>query len=499
MKKLSFYVLLLALSSTQSFATNRPAKKAAKVTKPAVVRTTTTAAKGAFKGLPTDNVADNTPTPTEKKASILPNAVRPSLLPPTEKNATPAVSTDKKNLLLKNNTNPTGVNLLETKPATIAPLGGMPTYIPFIGKDGKPALGKDGKPVMVVAGKDGKPLLDKAGNPTLAPLATTTSQTVTMPATLTSLGTKLLSSLNFCGEKVSLDNQAVVDKLDQTFQRYVGLRGAMSHYARLGGRYKNEFVRALQKQGVPAEMYYLSIAESGLANRTSSQGAAGFWQFMPESAPMYGLEVSETVDERWHPQKAATAAATYLKWLHRKFGSWALAAGAYNMGEGAMANVIAAQGTRNYFNLQLNPETGQYVYNILTIKYMMDNPGMFGISTSGKYAPIPYQKEMVNYDIQDLAAFAQDCDTDYESLKILNPWLISDHLNVQPGKRYEIRLPLNPTQKIVADELIAVPFSITKTVKELRDSIVQFFSTKGGKYETLPDSTEEDINWDWHK
>jgi hypothetical protein len=320
---------------------------------------------------------------------------------------------------------------------------------------------------------------------------------VAMPSLLASLGgATVLSQVGLCGEKFPLDNQNALERLERTFQHYMNCRGALSHYMYMSGRYKAEFVKTLQRQGVPAEFYYLSIAESGLSNLTSSKGAAGFWQFMPESATQYGLEVSETVDERWHPKKAAEAAAMYLKGLYRRFGRWTSAAAAYNMGEGGIEAAMAAQGTKDYYSLNLNEETGQYVYNIVTIKYMMEHPAMFRLG-GGKAAPIRTQIEKVDYDIENLAAWAEDCGTDYQTLKVLNPWLISDKLKVKEHKKYEINLPYNLNEKVNADELIPVPFNNNPsiTIKELRDNILRSFSEKGN-YKTEEDSTKEsDVMW----
>lgn len=321
---------------------------------------------------------------------------------------------------------------------------------------------------------------------------------VAMPNVLASLGgAAVLSEVGLCGEKFPMDNANAIARLERTFQHYLNCRGALSHYMYMSGRYKTDFIKALQRHGVPAEFYYLSIAESGLSNLTSSKGAAGFWQFMPESATQYGLEVSETVDERWHPKKAAEAAAMYLKGLYRRFGKWTSAAAAYNMGEGGIEAAMASQGTKDYYSLILNEETGQYVYNIVTIKYMMEHPAMFRLG-GGKTAPIRTQVEKVNYDIPNLAAWAEECGTDYETLKVLNPWLISDNLKVQANKKYEINLPYNPGEKIHADELIPVPFNDNPniTIKQLRDNILRAFSEKGGSYETEDDSTKEsDVMW----
>lgn len=265
---------------------------------------------------------------------------------------------------------------------------------------------------------------------------------------------KLNQTATFCGIVVPTQIQAVTNRLHQEFARYIGSKHSVIYYLKRSQRYKAEIEQTLQKHNLPKELFYLAVAESGLANLTSPKGAKGFWQFMPETARIYNLEVSETVDERLHPQKSAEAACQYLKMLHNRFHDWTLAAAAYNMGEGGVENACQSQNTRNYFNLNLNPETAQYIYRIVALKYVLENPKLFGIKDlpTEKYIPIPYETQPITENIDDLETFAKDCDTDLETLKAMNPWLISNKLIAVPGKTYQIHLPTQGS--ISAEELI---------------------------------------------
>ena len=128
-----------------------------------------------------------------------------------------------------------------------------------------------------------------------------------------------------------------------------------------------------RRGGSLSDFKYLAVIESGLSQVVSPSGASGFWQFMKRTAPEYGLEVSATVDERYHVEKATRAACAYLKDAHAKFGSWVLAAASYNMGRSGVANV-ASQHVSTYWDLHLNSETARYVYRLLALREVMERP-----------------------------------------------------------------------------------------------------------------------------
>lgn len=255
---------------------------------------------------------------------------------------------------------------------------------------------------------------------------------------------ELGETVNFCGETIPLHFPLVRTRLNRELGRYKKAGYTVRHYQARHQYYKAEALAIIQKYQLPDELIYLAVAESGLANVTSPKGAKGFWQFMPETAKNYGLEVTETVDERLDPLKSAEAACRYLRFLYSKFKSWSLAAAAYNMGEGGLENAMKTQAKGSYYELSLNPETAQYLFRIVTLKYIMEYPRKMGFETRNmpeKYK-IKTRKEVVNYSIPDLKSFAQECGTNYETLKYLNPWLIADQLNAKSGKNYEICLPI---------------------------------------------------------
>lgn len=130
----------------------------------------------------------------------------------------------------------------------------------------------------------------------------------------------------------------------------------------------------LMAYGIPNDFKYLPLVESGLRGGTSPKGAVGYWQFMPSTARNYGLKVNSRVDERKNLKKSTIAACRYIKELYRIFDSWALAAAAYNVGDVHMQRQIKRQSEDNYFKLKLNRETGGYVYKLMAMKEILENP-----------------------------------------------------------------------------------------------------------------------------
>jgi len=134
----------------------------------------------------------------------------------------------------------------------------------------------------------------------------------------------------------------------------------------------------LAAYGIPNDFKYLPLVESGLRGGVSPKGAAGYWQFMPSTARMYGLKVNKKVDERYNLKKSTIAAAKYIKELYKVFDSWTLVAAAYNVGDGHMRRQINRQGQDNYFKMKLNRETGAYVYKLISMKEILENPSRNG-------------------------------------------------------------------------------------------------------------------------
>jgi hypothetical protein len=272
------------------------------------------------------------------------------------------------------------------------------------------------------------------------------------------------ADLTFCGEPVPVSDPQVGHRLEREIQRHVRHEESTRLTIRRAFRYQEEFTAILRQMGVPEDFFYLALAESGLSNASSPKGAQGFWQFMAPAAERYGLEVSETVDERYHPQKSTYAACRYLLDSYEEFGSWSLVAASYNMGAGGLQKAIREQAVADYFSLDLNRETGNYLYRVLGYKCIFEHPGRYGFSLSEAqgFRPLAFRVVKVQQNISDLATFAAENGADLATLRLLNPWLIAERLDAKPNKVYEIRFPVSGD--VYAPELIVKRFSAPDTV-----------------------------------
>ncbi len=183
----------------------------------------------------------------------------------------------------------------------------------------------------------------------------------------------------FCGERIPV-NERVAKKLMDIIKKQINYGTVNIIKQRESSLRVIEMY--LEKTGIPDDFKYLAIVESGFKNVVSSAGAAGFWQLMPETARELGLVVNGLVDERNDFDKSTYAAckvlANYYLHIRKKFGvsSWSLTAAAYNNGIGNIQNAIKAQG-KNYFEMELNKETAEYVYKIIAVKELFEYPELY--------------------------------------------------------------------------------------------------------------------------
>ena len=202
----------------------------------------------------------------------------------------------------------------------------------------------------------------------------------------------------------------------------------------------------LKEYGIPDDFKYLCVIESYLSNVVSPAGAAGFWQFMKSTAQEYDLEISKDVDMRYNVELETEAACKYFLKAYERFGSWTLVAAAYNAGSARVAKFMKEQGATSYYDLLMAEETERYVFRILAIKTIFENPEKYGIYVSNElsYQPYKYYTVKVDKDIKNWAEFAKEHDITYKLLKVFNPWLRSNSLKVKKGKVYEIKIPKKP-------------------------------------------------------
>jgi len=200
----------------------------------------------------------------------------------------------------------------------------------------------------------------------------------------------------------------------------------------------------LAANGIPDDFKYIPVIETGFQNLTSPAGAVGFWQFMEGTAKEYGLEVNAQVDERYHVEKSTQAACDYFNALYKEFGNWTLVAAAYNMGRTGIKTQLERQGSNNYYDLVLNQETSRYVFRIIAMKEIMQQPEAYGYEIRKKDLYPAFNTYVIKVDtaVRDFNAFAAHLKVNYKVLKTYNPWLRESYLENKEKKAYYISLPL---------------------------------------------------------
>ena len=249
---------------------------------------------------------------------------------------------------------------------------------------------------------------------------------------------------DFAGEAVPMENFDARERLDRELT--VNSYWHSSTLLNLKNTYKYFPVieKILAENEIPEDFKYLAVAESNLRNVTSPAGAKGLWQFMKPTAEYYKLEVNSEVDERYHVEKATRAACDYIRGYKKRFGSWSLAAAAYNMGGTRLAKEIKNQRADSYYDLNLNLETSRYLFRLIAIKEIYRSPQEFGIYITEEdgYQPLDdYSIVEVDTAIENWGDFAQEQGISYRMLKVYNPWLIASKLSNRSRKTYEIKIP----------------------------------------------------------
>lgn len=250
-------------------------------------------------------------------------------------------------------------------------------------------------------------------------------------------------AFDFAGESVPMENFDARERLDRELLENSYRHGKNMLNLKKASRYFPFIERILAENGIPDDFKYVAVAESDLSNAVSPAGARGFWQFMKPTARDYGMEVTATVDERYHLELATRAACKHILKLKKMMGSWTLAAAAYNVGQTRLKREINLQGANSFYDLNLNHETSRYVFRILAFKEIMTNPQDFGFDLGGEgYQPLDnYAVVEVNTTIPNLGDFAAKYGTSYRMLKLYNPWLITTSLSNKSGKQYFIKIP----------------------------------------------------------
>jgi membrane-bound lytic murein transglycosylase D len=218
------------------------------------------------------------------------------------------------------------------------------------------------------------------------------------------------------------------------------------------GRYRDHMVQEFREAGLPEDLTWLPLIESGFKVRALSRARAlGLWQFIPSTGYKFGLKRNAAIDERLDPEKATAAAIAYLKELHQIFGDWATVLAAYNCGEGAVLRVIRSQKVDyldNFWDLydRLPRETARYYPRFLATLAIIKDPAKYGFELGSLDRPVPYEVVTVTKPV-NLKMLAAKVGADEDELTGLNPEL---RYPATPGGPYDLRVPPSKGEAVLA-------------------------------------------------
>jgi len=251
-------------------------------------------------------------------------------------------------------------------------------------------------------------------------------------------------------------NDAVAKNL-RYFQE--GITDRFQSYLDRFHHYKEIVEPIFQEFGLPTELMYLSLVESGFNPRAFSRArASGPWQFMKATGRMYKLNVSWYVDERRDPIKSTVAAAHHLRDLYDRFGSWPLALAAYNAGSGKVSRAIRKTGTRDFWKIRrtryIRRETKDYVPRFIAATLIAKNPTAYGfLAPDGdRHA---FEEVLISKPVQ-LAAITKETGISLEELKRLNPELRRNIVPRTKGPGYHLKVPVGMAS-LVATHHVTFP------------------------------------------
>ena len=218
------------------------------------------------------------------------------------------------------------------------------------------------------------------------------------------------------------------------------------------GRYMDKIVVALEKAGLPEELAWLPLIESGFKVKALSRARAlGLWQFIPSTGYKFGLKRDPWIDERLDPEKATAAAIAYLKELHKIFGDWTTVLAAYNCGEGRVLKKIRNQKINyldNFWDLyeQLPRETARYVPKFMAVLHILKDPAKYGITLEEPDSPLVYETVTIEKPVQ-LWAVANKIGVSLKELTALNPEL---RRKATPATSYSLKVPAGKGEVLLA-------------------------------------------------
>lgn len=259
------------------------------------------------------------------------------------------------------------------------------------------------------------------------------------------------------GTSIPLVVNDLVDKHIQFFTQRERGRGHMERWLQRSGRYFPEIQAIMKEEGVPAEIAYLAMIESGLNNSARSWASAvGMWQFIKGTGRLYGLQGDFWQDDRRDFHKATRAAARHLRDLYEEFEDWYLVLAGYNAGAGNVYRAMRRSGSKDFWEMRryLPRETRNYVPSYIAVAVIGMNLSDYGFGHVVPDSPLEFD-EVVVEECVDLQVLAECAGTDVETLRDLNPALL--HRCTPPGERFNLKVPKGTDTGLFEQKYAQIP------------------------------------------
>lgn len=315
-----------------------------------------------------------------------------------------------------------------------------------------------------------------------APLESVADMTMTF-APNPELVAKLKGELNTTSDLPLVINDQVAGYINIFAQSNTFRAHMAASMARLG-KYRTLIQNVLKEEGVPQDLIYLAVAESGFQAQVvnTKSGAGGMWQFMTYTGPQYGLIRNGYFDYRFDPEKSTRAYAKYMKYLYAQLGDWYLAMASYDWGPGNIQRVVSRTGYADFWELYrrnaMPAETRAYVPQILAAVIMAKNPEKYGLNKLPPSPPVIYETVQTDYAMS-LALVADIVNSSVPELVALNPSMlrlstardVNFDLHIPPGTR---DLFLERVKEIPEDKRTSWRFHVAKAGETLETVAADF-------------------------
>lgn len=272
----------------------------------------------------------------------------------------------------------------------------------------------------------------------------------------------------------------------QKWLDYFQGRGAphMQRYLERSARYLPAMKKILKENGLPEDLVYIALIESGFGfSARSHAGAVGYWQFIAPTGRRYDLAINSLIDERKDPYKSTLAAVKYFRSLYNVFGNWYFAFAAYNGGENRMFRVLMKHDSRDFWAIaetkkMLPKETVNYIPKYLAARMIAKNPEKYGFTNLEYHEPLSYS-EVVASQTVNLRTMAQEMGMDYEDLRMLNPQYNTEFAPNFNNQSLVLRVPRNFSEKATV-ALSKSYVTNTRAIAQVRSNETYKYKVKRG-------------------